>query len=232
MVVEAPLPADFSFLCAVPILVSLGAKLHYYLSFVSRECRALPFPWEAFGMFAQRLKGTLGCERLPIGGSVEEKWTFIYFSKEKIKVGDILGVRNPACVSPLVLTSCRTDTVPGLWQWYRPIKQLVSHVTPEEQGKDWVLGGPLPRRVFIWCDLWWLWVPLVCLVNTFSSFQRAQMAPLGGPSSPQGHLLCLLCSRHSVKKKKLSNNTNHTLSCYLFTHLNSVWFTWWCPWIC
>lgn len=70
---EAPLPAGFSFLCAVPISVSLGAKLHYYLSFVSLECRALPFPWEAFGMFAQMLKGTLGWEHLPIRASVEEK---------------------------------------------------------------------------------------------------------------------------------------------------------------
>lgn len=60
MVVERWPPLSLptcSFLCAVSILVSLGAKFYSYLSFVSLERRALPLPWEAFGMFAQILKG-------------------------------------------------------------------------------------------------------------------------------------------------------------------------------
>lgn len=49
--------ADFSFFCSGSMLVSLGAKLFYYSSFVSLKCGALAFPWEALGMFAQMLKG-------------------------------------------------------------------------------------------------------------------------------------------------------------------------------
>lgn len=56
-------------------------------------------------MFAQNAERTPGRESMPIRASVEKKRTFTYFNKAKTETGGVLGVRNPAYFSPLVLPS-------------------------------------------------------------------------------------------------------------------------------
>lgn len=90
-------------------------------------------------------------------------------------MGGILRMRNRHSFSP----GFNLFNFLGLHQCCRPIKQLGSKVTLEEGVTKRVRGSPPKKHVPK------AWVPLVCLANTFSSFQRAHMARPGGPFPPR-----------------------------------------------